>query len=161
MKRHPCAAALLTVSLLTASLLTVWATTARAEAPKVEVTPIIRTDRTWAGQPIRLPDHDPTVTASAYVIPAGAVMPVHLHRFPRWSYILSGHVKFISDKTGRTEILNPGDFLVEPTDQWHHAVNPGPDPVRVLVIDITPGVQRNMVMRQPGSGKPDAGALGR
>ncbi len=90
---------------------------------------------TAIGQPILLPRDKVQVLVSIVEIAAGVTLPVHKHPFPRYGYILAGSLQVTNIETGERNTYRSGEFVVEMVDRWHLGTNPGPDPVRVLVID--------------------------
>jgi len=58
-----------------------------ADAHKVQVTPVTRTNRTVTGQPIVVPDH-PDVIVSIATFPPGARIAEHQHPHPHYVYVL-------------------------------------------------------------------------
>ncbi len=112
--------------------------TASSSESKVVVTPVTRTTTTMTGQPIALPDGNPEVTVSIYEIPPGARLPQHRHPSIRYGYMLSGRLQVTNADTGTVSDFRQGDFIVESLGQWHSAVNPGNEAIRLLVIDQAP-----------------------
>ncbi|PDS67847.1 cupin domain-containing protein, partial [Rhizobium phaseoli] len=70
----------------------------------VAATPILRTDRTIAGQPIIVPRKDVEVIASIYEIAPGATLPIHQHRYQRYGYVLSGEITVTNTESGKESI---------------------------------------------------------
>ena len=118
-----------------------------AAAPVV-VTPIRSTAVTSTGQPITLPQKNVEVTASIFDIAPGATLPVHKHPFPRYGYVLAGTLKVTNVDTGKTDVFNTGDFIVEMIDQWHQGSNIGVDPVKLLLIDQIEAGAQATILRQ-------------
>jgi quercetin dioxygenase-like cupin family protein len=116
-----------------------------AEAHGVVVAPVISTDHTWTGQPITLPQNHPWITVSTYDIPAGALLPEHKHPYPRYGYVIAGTLQVTSTTMSKTAEFKAGDFIAESVGQWHHAVNPGTEETRLLVIDVTPDDPKNTI----------------
>lgn len=114
----------------------------------VVVTPILSTTTTVSGQPIVLPQGDVEFVSAMYEVQPGATLPAHKHPFPRYGYMLSGSLSVTNLATGRTIDFEPGDFIVEATDQWHAARSTGSEPVRLLVIDLVEQGQGNVVLRE-------------
>jgi quercetin dioxygenase-like cupin family protein len=121
---------------------------AHAAGPEIVVQTVAETDHTWTGQPIRLPQGDATLTVTTYDIPGGAVLPEHEHPFPRYGYVLRGSIAVTSTATGQERTFKAGDVIVEAVGQWHHAVNPGTEDTKLLVIDLTPGPGGNTVLQK-------------
>ena len=117
-------------------------------APKVVVTPLTSTTTTWTGQPITLPQKNVQVLVSTYDIPAGAILPVHKHPFPRYAYVLAGTLQVTETKSGKSATYHAGDFIVETIDRWHQGANVGSDPVKLLVIDQVEQGAQNTVLRK-------------
>lgn len=116
-----------------------------ADAPKVQVTPVTRTNTTIAGQPIVVPEH-PDVIVSIATFPPGARLPEHKHLHPHYVYVLEGVLTVVNTQTHKTFEVKAGDFVVEMQDIWHYGINNGPVPVKLLVIDQVPaGTKGNMV----------------
>lgn len=84
---------------------------------------------------------------AVYDIAAGAALPEHLHPFPRYGYVLSGTLQVVNTETGKVDEYKPGDFIVESVDQWHQGANIGQEPVKLLVIDMTEGENKNTVLK--------------
>ena len=63
---------------------------AQALDSTVTVTPVFKTTRTIADQPVQLPQKNVEIIVSMYDIPPGAVLPVHQHHYQRYAYVLSG-----------------------------------------------------------------------
>lgn len=119
-------------------------------AETVVVQEIFRASTTADGGPIRMPDADELeVVVSIFEILPGARLPVHLHDYPRYAYVLAGtlHVTTVGD--GREFVYRAGDFLIEVLSQWHYGANPGDTAVRLLVIDQAPRGESNTVPMQP------------
>ncbi len=105
----------------------------------VVVTKVLTTMQTSSGQPIALPRSNAEVIVTTLEIHPGAVLPRHLHPYPRYGYMLDGTLKVTNDQTGAIEVFKPGDFIVEAIGQWHHAEVIGNVPVKLLVIDQIEG----------------------
>src|SRR5262245_22553121 len=90
-----------------------------ATKPPVVVTPLMKTTTTTGGGQIVLPQKDAQVIVSTYDIAPGAVLPVHKHPFPRYAYVLAGHLKVTNTETGKSAEFKPGDFVIEDLGQWH------------------------------------------
>ena len=120
----------------------------QAVTGKVVVKPVISSTVTSSGQPIVLPQKDAQVIVSTYEIPAGAVLPKHKHPFPRYGYVQAGTIEVTNVDTGKTETFRTGDFIVEAVDQWHFGTNKGPEPVKLLVIDMVEKGQPNTVLHK-------------
>jgi quercetin dioxygenase-like cupin family protein len=136
-------------------LMTLTALPLRAEGPAptpsaslVVVKPIMSSTVTATGQPVVLPHKNVQVIASTYDIAPGAVLPVHKHPFPRYAYVLAGTLQVIYDAVGRTETYKQGDFILEAVDQWHHAINAGPEAVKLVVIDMVKKGRPNVVLKK-------------
>lgn len=124
--------------LIAGAMIVMTAGTAYAGGNKVVVTPVTKTTTTITGQPILLPDGNPEVTVSIYEIPPGANLPQHRHPSARYGYMLSGHLRITNADTGEVSDFKEGDFIVESRGQWHSAVNPDDEPIKLLVIDQAP-----------------------
>jgi quercetin dioxygenase-like cupin family protein len=103
---------------------------------------------TATGQPVVLPRGNVQVIASTYDIAPGAVLPVHKHPFPRYAYVLAGTLQVIYDEAGKTETYKQGDFILEAVGQWHHAINAGPEAVKLMVIDMVEKGKPNVILQK-------------
>ncbi len=120
-----------------------------ADAPKVVVTPVLRTNTTVTGQPILVPDH-PDVIVSIATFPPGARIAEHQHPHPHYVYVLEGVLTVVNTDAGKTFEVKAGDFVVEMQDTWHYGINKGVVPVKLLVIDQVPaGAPNNTRPRTP------------
>ena len=118
-------------------MLATLATEASADATAgVVILPVTSADRNSAGQPIVFPRKNGHVTAAVYEIAPGVTLPVHKHPFPRLGYVLSGTLRVKNLEAGTTATYRSGDFLLEAVDQWHEGQNAGPEPLKLLVIDL-------------------------
>jgi len=122
---------------------------AAEDAPQVTVTPLMSATTTAIGQPIVLPQANVEVRVSIYDIPVGATLAVHKHPHPRYAYVLAGKLRVIADADhARTFDYAAGDFLIEMVDTWHHGVNIGSEPVRLVVIDQVEAGQQNTILER-------------
>lgn len=115
-----------------------------ADAPKVQVTPVLRTNKTVTGQPIVVPDR-PDVLVSLATFPPGARIAVHQHPYPHLVYVLAGVLTVVNTETNRTFQVRAGDFVAEMQNTWHYGINNGAVPVKLLVIDQVPAGTPNNV----------------
>jgi quercetin dioxygenase-like cupin family protein len=116
-----------------------------ADAPKVQITPVLRTNVTVTGQPIVVPDR-PDVIVSIATFPPGARLPEHQHPHPHYVYVLEGVLTVVNTVTNKTFDVKAGDFVVEMQDTWHYGINNGTVPVKLLAIDQVPaGAPNNLV----------------
>jgi quercetin dioxygenase-like cupin family protein len=128
-------------------------------------TPVVKTDRTAAGQPIAVPVQ-PTVIVSHTTIAVRGKLPVHKHPHQRYVYVIEGTLAVsriicpADDPKIRASTARPcyefgartykaGDFIAEMRDIWHTGRNVGEEWVKLVVIDQVPaGAPSNMVLRE-------------
>ena len=118
------------------------------ENARVVVKPVISATVNSSGQPIRLPQGNAQVIVSTYDIPAGSVLPEHMHPFPRFGYVLTGTLRITNTDTGAEREYKPGDFILEAVNKWHKATTVGSAPVKLLVIDLTSPGKNNVMMKK-------------
>jgi quercetin dioxygenase-like cupin family protein len=120
-----------------------------ADAPKVQVTPVTRTNRTVTGQPIVVPDH-PDVIVSIATFPPGARIAEHQHPHPHYVYVLDGVLTVVNTDANMSFEVKAGEFVAEMQNTWHYGINKGAVPVKLLVIDQVPaGTPNNTRPRTP------------
>ena len=120
-----------------------------ADAPKVQVAPVTRTNTTVTGQPIVVPDR-PDVIVSIATFPPGARIAEHQHLHPHYVYVLEGVLTVMNTETNKSFEVKAGDFVAEMQDTWHYGINKGAVPVKLLVIDQVPaGAPNNSRPRAP------------
>lgn len=120
-----------------------------ADTPKVQVTPVTRTNRTVTGQPIVVPDH-PDVIVSIATFPPGARIAEHQHPHPHYVYVLEGVLTVVNTDANTTFEVKAGEFVAEMQNTWHYGINKGAVPVKLLVIDQVPmGAASNSLPRKP------------
>ena len=108
---------------------------AQALDSTVTVTPVFKTTRTIADQPVQLPQKNVEVIVSMYDIPPGAELPAHQHHYQRYAYVLSGTLSVNNLESGKNSTFKQGEFVVESLSQWHMGANNGTEPLKLLVID--------------------------
>ena len=116
---------------------TVSAATATAAAPQMTAHVVLDTTVTGTGQPIVLPTGDARVVGLVVEIPSGYAPGYHKHPYPRYAYVLAGHLD-IQDIGGTVRHYGPGDMIIETVDGWHRPHVVGTTPVKLFVIDQTP-----------------------
>jgi quercetin dioxygenase-like cupin family protein len=120
-----------------------------ADAPKVQVTPVTRTNRTVTGQPIVVPDH-PDVIVSIATFPPGARIAEHQHPHPHYVYVLDGVLTVVNTDANMSFEVKAGEFVAEMQNTWHYGINKGAVPVKLLIIDQVPmGAAGNVLPRKP------------
>lgn len=134
--------------LAAAVALTTSALHAEEAARAVIIAPVLTTDVTAGGQPITLPARDAQLIVSTYEIAPGTTLSEHKHPFSRYAYVLAGTLSVTNTETGKSDVYNPGDFIVEMVGQWHQGTNIGADKVKLLVIDQVEKGQSNVVPKQ-------------
>jgi quercetin dioxygenase-like cupin family protein len=113
------------------------------------VTPVLATTAAADGRPIVAPPGPLEVTVTRVALPPGAALPVHRHPHLRMGYVLEGRL-VVTDEGGRVAAYGPGEFGVEATGPWHGGRNDGPGTALVLVIDLAPPGEPNVVLREGG-----------
>lgn len=118
-----------------------------ASAPQMTARTILSTTTTSTGQPLRLPGGAVRAVGSIIVIPAGYTSGYHKHLYPRYAYVLSGHLD-VQDEGGKTRHYAPGDLFIETVNSWHRPHVIGNVPVRLLVIDQLPQSAKTNTIQQ-------------
>ena len=111
---------------------------ATAASPSPTITPVIRTDRTVSGQPLRLPQGPAEFVGAVVDIPVGATIPLHQHPWSRFAYIERGTIRVVNRDTGAVLEFKAGQMAAESVGQWHEASVVGSEPVRLIIFEIVP-----------------------
>ncbi|HYC64257.1 MAG TPA: cupin domain-containing protein [Reyranellaceae bacterium] len=109
--------------------------------------PLLRTQQTISGQPLRLPQGAAEVAAATVEIPVGGAIPIHRHAWSRLVYVEQGRIRIVNHDTGQALEFGEGQLIPEVVGQWHEGVVIGLEPVRLLVIDLVPPGVNNVEMR--------------
>lgn len=108
--------------------------------PPVRPAEILRTDSTMSGQPLRLPEGAAEVVGTAVDMAPGASIAPHRHPWSRFGYVERGRLGVRNLDTGLERVFGPGELVAESVGQLHEGWVVGPDPVRIIVIDlVSPG----------------------
>lgn len=109
-----------------------------------------RLERTWTGQPVRMPSQVELLQFTLTLQP-GARLPVHRHPYPRIGEVLSGTIRVVQSSTGRSRLFGTGETIVESIDDDHYGEVVGDAPVVLRVRDhVPPGVTSNTILHEAG-----------
>ena len=117
-----------------------------ADTPRQAGVQLVSTRVTGSGQPIESPAGRLQVTATLAEIAPGESTPLHKHPFLRYDYVLEGRLSVTNFVTGKTDIVEAGQFVVDPIGQWHQGKSLDGKRVRLLIIDQTPVGQSNLIL---------------
>ncbi|MDP2409011.1 MAG: cupin domain-containing protein [Pseudolabrys sp.] len=96
--------------------------------------PLFSTGTNIVGETIRYPTTGVAkVTAAIVTIAAGAKTITHEHGVPMFAYILDGELTVDYGTHGK-RMYRKGDAFMEAISVEHFGVNPGTQPVRILVV---------------------------
>jgi quercetin dioxygenase-like cupin family protein len=119
----------------------------QASAP--QSTLLNRSATTITGQPLAMPEPGFEVVISRTEIPAGGVLPMHRHPWPRYAIVERGRLRVRYEEARLVREFGPGEAVIEAIGQWHEGEVVGTEAVRLIVIDHVPPGEINMVRRQP------------
>ncbi len=119
-----------------------------ADAPRQPGQQLVTTRETASGQPIPSPGGPLQVTATISELKPGEATIVHKHPYLRYDYILEGRLQVTNFVTGKVDVVGPGQFVVDPIDQWHQGKAMDGKRVRLLVVDTAPAGQSNLIPKE-------------
>ncbi|MGQ0560219.1 MAG: cupin domain-containing protein [Sphingosinicella sp.] len=105
---------------------------------------IVRAAATITGQPLAPLPQPYEVVVTRVVLPAGGVLPLHRHPWPRYALVEQGRIR-VSYEGGATIEAGAGEAIVEAVDTWHEGV--ALEPLRLTVIDHVPPGRVNVERR--------------
>jgi len=117
------------------------------QGPAPQSTVLNRSASTITGQPLAMPS-PLEVVISRTEIPAGGVLSMHRHPWPRYAIVEQGRLRVRYEEAGLEREFGPGEAVIEAIGQWHEGQVVGPNPVRLIVIDHVPPGETNMVRRE-------------
>ncbi|HYE26745.1 MAG TPA: cupin domain-containing protein [Allosphingosinicella sp.] len=123
---------------------------AATSAASAQVTTVVETQKTMAGQPLVAPPGPMEVVATTIVMRAGQNIDMHMHFWPRYVYVQSGQVEVTLLDSGPPKRFNAGSMIVEPIGKWHSG-RIIQDAVLVAVEQVPPG--RCNTVKPPVPGK--------
>ena len=104
------------------------------DIPGVEAQVLIKTTRSWNGATLpAYGDGQPEVTIVRYTFAPSASIPMHMHPVINAGVLLKGELLVVT-KSGEKITLKAGEPLVELFKEWHYGVNPGKEPVDLIVV---------------------------
>lgn len=109
--------------------------TARAldPAPKLQVTPVLKTSSSWDDKQIVYPDGRSEVTGLVIELASGAETGWHEHPVPSFAYILQGELQ-VTRQDGQVKRLKTGDALAEVVGVIHNGRAVSTEPVKLVVF---------------------------
>lgn len=116
-------------------------------APSPRSTVLNRSATTITGQPIAMAAPGYEVVISRTEIPAGGMLPMHRHPWPRYAIVEQGRLHVRYEEAGLVREFGPGEAVIEAIGQWHEGEVVGAEPVRLIVIDHVPPGETNVVRR--------------
>ncbi|RZI58593.1 MAG: hypothetical protein EOP37_15050 [Rubrivivax sp.] len=93
--------------------------------------------RTWTGQVLRWPDRYQAI-AQTFEIADAKPLPEHHHPFPRFGWVVEGHLRVVQVGTGEERVFRPGDLIAESVLQRHYGVKVGRERVLLKLLDVVP-----------------------
>lgn len=99
----------------------------------VKVTPMLKTQTSWDGQPLQYPAGQAEVTGMLIEIAPGGETGWHLHPVPSFGMVVEGELE-VALEDGRRNRLKAGDALAEVVNTAHNGRNVGTVPVKLVVF---------------------------
>lgn len=103
------------------------------QSATIKVTPLLKTETSWDGQPIVYPEGKAEITGMMVEIAPGGETSWHLHEVPSFGVLLEGELE-VTLKDGRVKQLKAGDALVEVVNTLHNGRNTGATPAKMIVF---------------------------
>lgn len=121
--------------LAAAALVVLVATPAQAleNLASVKVTPLLKTQTTWDGTPLRYPTGQAEVTAFMVEMAPGAETGWHGHPVPSFGLVLEGEIE-VTLADGRKTRFKAGEAAAEVVHTLHNGRNVGHGPLRLVVF---------------------------
>lgn len=120
---------------------------AAADNAYQDVEPLLATGQTIIGEPIAYSPGAAKVTAVIVTIQPGEETRLHKHGVPLFAYILSGEATVDYGDKG-VKVYPCGTAFMEAMDQWHHGMNHGKEPVRILAVYLGSDRGENVVLKK-------------
>ena len=111
------------------------------------VEPLLDTSQTVLGERIAYPPGKAEITASVVTIQPGEETRLHKHGVPLFAYILSGEATVDYGDKGM-KVYPAGTAFMEAMDQWHHGMNKGTEPVRILAVYLGSDHGENVLLEK-------------
>ena len=104
------------------------------DIPGIEANVLIKTSKSWNGATLPPYGEGQTeITIIRYTFAPGASIPMHMHPVINAGVLLKGELDIFT-KTGEKITLKAGEPLVELFKEWHSGLNPGIEPVDLIVV---------------------------
>jgi quercetin dioxygenase-like cupin family protein len=106
--------------------------------PGVTVQTLNRSDRSWNGALLpSLSAAQPEVQVLRMTIPPGVTLNLHQHPVIHAGVLLQGRLR-LETKDGATQLLEPGQAVIEVVSNEHRSVSLGPDPAVLIIVFVGP-----------------------
>lgn len=99
----------------------------------VQVTPLLKTTRSWDGQPIKYPEGNAEITALTIELAANGETGWHEHAVPSFAYIVEGELE-VRRSDGSSRIFKAGEALAEVVNTLHNGRALNGKPVKLVVF---------------------------
>jgi quercetin dioxygenase-like cupin family protein len=106
--------------------------------PGVTVQTLARSDRSWNGALLPpLAAAKPEVHVLRMTIPPGVTLKLHQHPVIHAGVLLQGRLR-LETKDGATQLLEPGQAVIEVVNNEHRSVSLGPDSAVLMIVFVGP-----------------------
>ena len=122
------ASILATFSFVTASL-------AGGHVGDAQIQPLLRSSDTLSGTELSYPEGKALITSALVTLPAGGIVPKHLHPSPMYVHVLQGVIT-TEYADGKTMTFMAGDTYIKPSNEAHTVKNLGIHDARALIVSI-------------------------
>lgn len=120
------------------------------DIPGVEAQVLVKTTQSWNGSILpAYGDGQPEITIVRYTFAPGASLPMHMHPVINAGVLVKGEL-LVMTKSGQKITLKAGDPLVELFKEWHYGINPGKEPVDLIVVYAGTVGTPLVIREQPG-----------
>lgn len=106
--------------------------------PGVKVETLARSDRSWNGSLLPpLFAARPEVNVVRMTVPAGVTLNLHQHPVIHAGVLVQGRLRLEAEQ-GASQLLEPGQAVIEVVNRAHRSVSLGPDPAVLLIVFVGP-----------------------
>lgn len=106
--------------------------------PGVTVETLARSDRSWNGSLLPpLSAARPEVNVVRMTVPAGVTLNLHQHPVIHAGVLVQGRLRLEAEQ-GASQLLEPGQAVIEVVNRAHRSVSLGPDPAVLLIVFVGP-----------------------